>query len=181
MDTGARLLDFYAVLRALTIVVATAALAAPTTVAQPTHARLAARSIVAEINIVRADHGLRPVRLARPLTAAAGQHSNEMGVRGYFSHDSADGTSFWKRVGEFYGSRGYRYWSVGENLLWSSGELSPASAVTMWMNSPTHRKNLLDSDWRQIGLSVKQFTSAPGVYHGLTVTIVTADFGTRSS
>jgi uncharacterized protein YkwD len=49
----------------------------------------------------------------------------------------------------------------------------------MWMDSPPHRQNLLDPDWRLVGLSVKQFESAPGVYHGLTVTIVTADFGTR--
>jgi uncharacterized protein YkwD len=140
-----------------------------------------ARGIVAEINTIRAQHGLRPLRLVRPLTAAAGQHSTEMGSRGYFSHDSADGTAFWKRIEGFYGSRGYRYWSVGENLLWSAGPLSPADAVTMWMNSPPHRENLLDKDWRQIGLSVKEFDSAPGVYHGLGVTIVTADFGSRTS
>jgi uncharacterized protein YkwD len=171
----------YAVLRAVTMLVATAALAAPTALSQATHARLAPRSVVAEINAVRAQHGLRPLRLVRPLTAAARQHSTEMGTRGYFSHDSADGTSFWKRVEGFYDSRGYRFWSVGENLLWSSGSLSAESAVTMWMNSPPHRKNLLDRNWRQIGLSVKQFDSAPGVYDGLAVTIVTADFGTRYS
>ena len=49
----------------------------------------------------------------------------------------------------------------------------------MWMKSPPHRKNLLAKNWRQIGLSVKTFSSAPGVYHGLAVTIVTADFGAR--
>ena len=86
---------------------------------------------------------MQALRLVRPLTAAAGQHSTEMGSRGYFSHDSADGTSFWKRVEGFYAAHGYRYWSVGENLLWSSGTLSPAEAVTMWMKSPPHRKNLL--------------------------------------
>ena len=166
-------------LRCLTALVATAAIAAPVATASHSHAKLAARSIVAEINTIRAQHGLRALRLVRPLTAAAGQHSTEMGSRGYFSHDSADGTSFWKRVEGFYGAHGFRYWSVGENLLWSSGTLSPAEAVTMWMNSPPHRKNLLEKDWRQIGLSVKTFSSAPGVYHGLGVTIVTADFGTR--
>ena len=49
----------------------------------------------------------------------------------------------------------------------------------MWMNSPPHRQNLLEKNWRQIGVSVKTFSSAPGVYHGLGVTIVTADFGAR--
>ncbi len=169
------------VLRLLALALVMAAIAVPVVSAQPAHETglSLARSIVAQINTVRAQHGLRPLRFVRPLTAAAGQHSSEMGTRGYFSHDSADGTSFWKRVEGFYGSHGYRYWSVGENLLWSSGELSPAEAVTMWMNSPPHRENLLEKNWRQIGLSVKQFASAPGVYRGLPVTIVTADFGAR--
>lgn len=166
-------------LRFLTAVVAAAAIAAPAATATHSHAKLAGRSIVAEINAIRGDHGLQALRLVRPLTAAAGQHSTEMGSRGYFSHDSADGTSFWKRVEGFYATHGYRYWTVGENLLWSSGTLSPAEAVTMWMKSPPHRKNLLAKNWRQIGLSVKTFSSAPGVYHGLAVTIVTADFGAR--
>ena len=169
----------HAVLRLFTILAATAAIAAPAAAAQHTHARLAARSVLAEINAVRAQHGLRALRLVHPLSAAAGQHSSEMGVRGYFSHDSADGTTFWKRVEGYYGSNGYRYWSVGENLLWSSGTLTPEAAVSMWMNSPPHRKNLLDRHWRQVGLSVKQFAAAPGVYQGLPVAIVTADFGVR--
>ncbi len=169
----------FGVLRFFTILVATAAIAAPVTSAQSTSARLAARSVLAEINTVRTQHGLRALRLVRPLTAAAGQHSSEMGAQGYFSHDSADGTSFWRRVEGHYGSHGYRYWSVGENLLWSSGALDPEAALAMWMNSPPHRKNLLARNWRQVGLSVKEFTSAPGVFHGLAVTIITADFGTR--
>jgi uncharacterized protein YkwD len=167
------------VLRVLAGLAALAAIAAPTAAARDPHGRLAARSVFTEINAVREQHGLRTLRLVRPLNRAATGHSVEMGTRGYFSHDSADGTSFWKRVGRYYPSSGYRYWSVGENLLWSSGTLTPEAAVTMWMNSPPHRKNLLDRDWRQVGLSVKQFTSAPGVFQGLAVTIVTADFGTR--
>ena len=174
------------VLRSLTAFLVVAVVTVPAVSAQPagyTASGVArsglARGIVAEINAVRAEHGLGPLTLARPLTAAARQHSSEMGTRGYFSHDSADGTSFWKRVEGYYGAHGYRYWSVGENLLWLSGRLTPAAAVSMWMQSRPHRENLLDKSWREIGLSVRQFSSAPGVYHGLAVRIVTADFGTR--
>jgi uncharacterized protein YkwD len=49
----------------------------------------------------------------------------------------------------------------------------------MWMTSPEHRANLLDRNWREIGLSAVHSASAPGVYHGGAVTIVTADFGVR--
>jgi uncharacterized protein YkwD len=167
-------------LAGLATLLATAAIAAPHATPQRVDASmLAARAVLSEINSVRTSHSLRPLRLATKLTAAADQHSREMGARGYFEHSSADGTSFWKRVARYYGSAGYRYWSVGENLLWSSGTLTPAAAVTMWMNSPPHRKNLLERNWRQVGLSVRQFAGAPGVYQGLDVTIVTADFGVR--
>jgi uncharacterized protein YkwD len=165
---------------ALASVIALAAIAAPATAA-PRHpqAGLSAQAILTQINVIRAQHGLKSLRFVRPLRIAAGAHSVEMGTRGYFAHESADGTTFWKRVGRYYGSNGYRFWSVGENLLWSSGTLTPEAAVSMWMNSPPHRKNLLDGHWRQVGLSVKQFSAAPGVYQGLPVTIVTADFGVR--
>jgi uncharacterized protein YkwD len=170
------------VVRLLALSLVAAAIAVPAVSAHPARRPAGsslARSIVAQINSIRSQRGLRPLRLVRQLRTAADQHSSEMGRRGYFSHDSADGTSFWKRVEGFYGSRGYRYWSVGENLLWVSGTITPAEAVTMWLNSPPHRENLLEKNWRQIGLSVQQFSSAPGVYHGLPVTIVTADFGAR--
>lgn len=98
---------------------------------------------------------------------------------GYFEHNSADGTSFWKRIQRYFGSSGYRRWSVGENLLWSSGAPSAQSVVSSWMNSPPHRENLLSRSWRKVGVSVFHLELAPGVFHGLDVTLVTADFGVR--
>jgi len=164
---------------ALTTLAAAAAIAAPATPQPAGHSTPAARAVLAEVNVVRTAHSLRPLRLSPHLSAAAGQHSAEMGERGYFQHESFDGTSFWKRVRHYYGSRGYRYWSVGENLLWSSTALTPAAAVSMWMKSPPHRRNLLNRHWRQIGLAVRQFGAAPGTFQGLPVTIITADFGLR--
>jgi uncharacterized protein YkwD len=102
-----------------------------------------------------------------------------MAKRGYFSHDSANGSSFDKRIVRYYPFRGTRYWSVGENLLWSSPDVDAAGALNMWMNSLEHRKILLTARWREIGLSAVHVTSAPGTYGGREVTIVTADFGIR--
>jgi uncharacterized protein YkwD len=131
------------------------------------------------INETRAQHGLRALRWSSRLTAAASQHSASMAQKGYFSHDSADGGAFWRRIASFYGYHGYRQWSVGENLLWSSPDVSPAGALRMWMNSPPHRENLLSRSWREVGLSAVHSDHAPGVYSGGAVTIVTADFGVR--
>ena len=136
-------------------------------------------AVLVQVNGVRRAHGLRPLRASTRLTAAASQHSGEMAWRGYFEHASFDGTAFWRRIQRFYARRGYRTWSVGENLLWSSPDVDAAGAVRMWMNSPEHRANLLARTWREIGLAAIHVPSAPGVYEGAEVTIVTADFGAR--
>jgi uncharacterized protein YkwD len=135
--------------------------------------------LLGQINITRARRGLRALRLNQRLSVAANQHSVSMAEKGYFSHNSANGGSFFKRIAYFYSYKGYSNWSAGENLLWSSPDVSPAGALRMWMNSPEHRANLLDRSWREIGLSAVHETNAPGVYGGDEVTIVTADFGVR--
>ena len=137
--------------------------------------------VLAELNTIRKRHGLAPLRLSKPLSAAADNHSRAMGTLGFFDHDSRDGSEFWQRVQRFYGDDGYRTWSVGENLLWSSGRLSAATALGLWMKSPGHRKNILTAKWREIGLSAVRVHCAPGVYGGRDVVIVTTDFGTRPS
>jgi uncharacterized protein YkwD len=135
--------------------------------------------LLSQINLTRARHGLRALRLSAPLTAAADQHSQSMAQKGYFSHDSANGSSFFKRIASFYTYRGYSKWSAGENLLYSTPDIDPAGALRLWMNSPEHRANLLNRSWREIGLGAVHSSSAPGVYNGDEVTIVTADFGFR--
>jgi uncharacterized protein YkwD len=135
--------------------------------------------LLAQINLTRGRHGLRPLRLSVPLTAAADQHSQSMAQKGYFSHDSANGGSFFKRIASFYTYRGYSNWSAGENILYSTPDIDSSGALRLWMNSPEHRANLLNRSWREIGLGAVHSASAPGVYNGDEVTIVTADFGFR--
>ncbi len=135
--------------------------------------------VLHDLNAIRAAHGLRPLRLSASLTSAAAQHSREMGDDGYFEHESVDGTPFWKRIGRWYGSDDYGYWSVGENLLWSSPDVDPKGALQLWMNSPEHKANILTARWREIGVAAVHFTSAGGTYEGMPVTIITTDFGVR--
>jgi uncharacterized protein YkwD len=137
------------------------------------------RSILAQINTARRAHRLPALRPSAPLAAAASRHSRTMATRGFFRHASADGGPFWRRVRHFYPAAGYRSWHVGENLLWMSPDIDARRAVTMWLDSPGHRKILLDRDFRELGLSAVHTRSAPGDFLGLEVTIVTADFGSR--
>jgi uncharacterized protein YkwD len=137
------------------------------------------RDVLVEINAQRDQRNLQPLRLSRRLSDAADQHTREMGAEGYFSHDSADGGSFWQRVRRFYPCAGYSACMAGENILWSTAGIDAARAIKLWMHSPGHRRNILYKRWREIGISSRSFPSAPGTYRGLDVTIITTDFGVR--
>src|SRR4051794_3161088 len=60
------------------------------------------QGVLADINAFRTQHKLAPLRLSTPLTSAARQHSQQMAAEGYFAHESADGSAFWKRIQRFY-------------------------------------------------------------------------------
>jgi uncharacterized protein YkwD len=164
-----------------TVALASTATAAPTAPRAAGVTRVAAleTDVLAQLNAIRVEHGLVPLKLSKTLGNAANQHSVQMGAVGYFKHESADGSAFWKRVEKFYPSKGSRYWAVGENLLWSSPDVDGPGALKLWMESPEHRANILTPKWREIGISAIQVPAAPGTYSGLDVTIVTTDFGVR--
>jgi uncharacterized protein YkwD len=147
---------------------------------RPLTAAPTVREVLSEINAQRARRSLQPLRLSRRLNAAADQHTREMGVAGYFSHDSADGSSFWERIRRFYPCGGYSSCMAGENILCATAGIDAARAVRLWMHSKGHRRNILHRSWREIGISSRSFAAAPGTYRGLDVTIVTTDFGTRA-
>jgi uncharacterized protein YkwD len=153
---------------------------APATSHQPAVALSALeQGVLADINAFRVQHNLVPLRLSAALTASSREHSQEMATQGYFAHDSADGSAFWKRIQSVYPSSRFRYWAVGENLLWSSPDVDAQGALQLWENSPEHRANLLTAEWREIGVSAVHVTAAPGTFDGQDVTIVTTDFGVR--
>ena len=135
-------------------------------------------AIALQINVVRGQAGLRPLRNNDDLIAAARAHSVEMATRGYFSHDSADGGSMVDRLRASYVER--RRWTVGENLLWSSPGVSDVRAVRLWMASPEHRAIILTAGWEDVGCSSIHTPTAPGVFDNQPVTVVTCDFGVRS-
>jgi uncharacterized protein YkwD len=148
-----------------------AALAGLGAAARPAHASLNT-TVLAQLNGERSAHGLSPLRPSPRLAAAARAHSSEMVAAGYFSHNSFDGSVFWKRIRRYFGAG-----AVGENLLWAEPTVGARRAVEMWMASPEHRANILDPDWRLIGVSAVHAAAAPGYFGGRAVTVVTTDFG----
>ncbi|WP_019873442.1 CAP domain-containing protein [Sporichthya polymorpha] len=101
--------------------------------------------IVASVNDIRADHGCRPLKVAKALTRSAQRHADDMARTRSFSHTSVDGRSWVKRqLAAGWKSPG------GENI--ARGYDKPSSVMTAWMNSPGHRRNILNCQFRYIGI-----------------------------
>ena len=136
-------------------------------------------AILTKLNTTRAANGLRPLAQSDQLENAAAAHSRQMIDGGFFAHDSPGGASFVQRLRHFYTPTGYSTWSAGENLIYSSVELNAAAAIKAWMDSPPHRKNMLDPSWREVGIGSLHATSAGGTFGGEPTWVVTMDFGLR--
>jgi uncharacterized protein YkwD len=137
--------------------------------------RTLVRATLCVLNAQRARRHLPSLSLNSKLSTAARVHSVAM-VRGkFFSHDSADGSSFVDRIRSTGYLSGASSWSVGENIAYGSGDRSsPRSIGRAWMNSPPHRANILSRSFREIGIGVAYGTPVGG---GATYT---TDFGKRS-
>ena len=93
-------------------------------------------------NVQRADNGLNPLTESSILDSAALAKGNDMLAKGYWAHFAPDGTTPWS----FFLKFGYKYSYAGENLARDFGDAS--SAVDAWMNSPSHRENMLNPNYR---------------------------------
>jgi uncharacterized protein YkwD len=139
-----------------------------------------ARSLVAEVNRIRHAHHLRPLASSARLSRAATEHATALATAGVFTHSwPTTGRLFSSWIRTFYPPQGYRTWMAGENLLWSSPGFTSADAVQQWLDSPTHRRVMLTSSWRELGIGVVSAVGAPGAYGGRDVQIAAAEFGLR--
>ncbi len=135
--------------------------------------------VLHEINTLRAAHGRPALSPSAALSRAADRHSRSMALRGFFAHESRNGTPFWQRVKQFYFADSGT-WTVGENLAMFGGVgPSAQSIVSAWMASPGHRANLLRSSYRDAGIAIVHHPAAGGVFGGRSTWVVTLDFGRR--
>jgi len=95
-----------------------------------------------------------------------------MGVHGYFSHTSYDGTSPGARIHRYF--RGSAW---GETLVWRAPELTPQQAVSMWMGSSEHREILMSPTLTEIGFGAVHVDPGTGAFAGFDPTILVADLG----
>ncbi|MBP9758765.1 hypothetical protein KBD45_03650 [Candidatus Dojkabacteria bacterium] len=128
------------------------------------------QEVVNLTNQKRAQAGLSALSLNKTLSNAAYVKGADMINKDYWAHVSPDGIQPWS----FFKNAGYKYRYAGENL---ARDFSNATeAVNAWMNSPTHRDNILNSKYKEIGIGVIE-----GDLAGSDTTIIVQFFGTTYS
>lgn len=105
-------------------------------------------------NQYRVAHGRAPLFLNDALSNSAQDYAEQMGRHRFFGHDAPNGSSMTTRIE----SKGYSGWlTIGENL--GAGYKTPEEVFSGWLASPTHRENILNPNYREIGIG---FSVIPG-------------------
>jgi len=108
-------------------------------------ATTSARAVLSLSNQERAKVGAPAMCLNNALNRAAKKHSDDMARTRKLTHTGSDGSSPGKRVTR----EGYQWNAVAENV--ASGYSSASAVVKGWMNSPGHKKNILNSKYKNMG------------------------------
>ncbi|MBT2491055.1 CAP domain-containing protein [Streptomyces sp. ISL-96] len=111
-------------------------------------------TVVALVNQERAAAGCAPVRADGPLAALAEDFSQDMAARGFFDHTDPDGATPWDRA-EKAGISGLG----GENI--ARGQADAQAVMDAWMNSEGHRANILNCDFKTLGVGVHMGPGGP--------------------
>lgn len=124
------------------------------------------KKIVEFTNVERAKKGLPPVLENEALDKAAALKAQNMFAENYWAHFAPSGKTPW----DFILGSGYKFIYAGENLAKNFYESD--DVVDAWMASPTHRDNLLNSKYRDIGIAV-----AEGQLDGQNTVLIVQMFG----
>ncbi|MEV7202252.1 CAP domain-containing protein [Streptomyces griseoluteus] len=106
------------------------------------------------VNVERAKVGCTPVAADSALTGLAEAFSGDMAARGFFDHTDPDGATPWDRAGKA-GIKGLG----GENI--ARGQSDAAAVMDAWMKSPGHRANILNCDFKTLGVGVHLAPGGP--------------------
>ncbi|MFF9976975.1 CAP domain-containing protein [Streptomyces erythrochromogenes] len=111
-------------------------------------------AVVTLVNQERAQAGCGPVRANPPLAALAGAFSKDMAARGFFGHDDPEGNTPWDRAAKA-GLSGLG----GENIARGQGDAE--SVMRAWMNNPGHKANILNCEFRTLGVGAHFAAGGP--------------------
>lgn len=119
-------------------------------------------------NQKREENGLQSLKLNEELSKAAGEKAKDMLASDYWAHNNPQGKSPW----DFIISSNYKYLYAGENL--AKDFANSDGVVSAWMKSPTHRENILQDKYEDVGFAVLN-----GRLNGEETTLVVQMFGKK--
>jgi uncharacterized protein YkwD len=122
-------------------------------------------------NIERVKAGLLPLEEKAELDISSEMKAKDMLDKQYFAHESPSGLG----VADLAERAGYEFISIGENLALGNFK-DDQVLVQAWMDSPGHRENILNTKYRDIGVSVIK-----GTFEGRTTWFAVQHFGFPSS
>lgn len=129
-------------------------------------APIVAEDLLVDTNKERANSGLSQLQLNQELSKAAYLKAQDMFRKQYWAHESPDGTTPWA----WFARVGYNYAYAGENLAKNFGTAD--ATVAAWMASPTHRANILNSHYQDVGFAI-----VDGLLDDKKTTLVVAMYG----
>lgn len=118
-------------------------------------------------NDERVQNGLIIYHYNSTLSQSAQKKAQDMFTNNYWAHNSPSNKTPW----DFIKETGYQYSVAGENL--AKDFYDTDSLMKTWMNSPTHKANIVNNKYQEIGIAVVN-----GVLDGVKTTLVVQHFGT---
>ncbi len=133
------------------------------------YADVDSQSLLTLHNTTRQEHNLAPLKLNSKLSLSALNKAKAMLETNCWDHYCPEGKSPW----DFFDDAGYNYIYAGENL--AEGFTSNEKLFNAWMNSKTHRENILREDFEEIGIAIVY-----GDFQGIkNNALVVVHFGTQ--
>jgi len=112
--------------------------------------------LLSQTNGIRVSDHESALELNTELTKAAQAKANEMAKENFWSHVTPNGEQPWS----FITATGYQYEAAGENLAYGFG--TSDQVMTAWMNSPEHKANILDGNYKDVGFATANASNFVG-------------------
>jgi len=125
------------------------------------------QKVLEQTNNERKKAGLEALEYNPTLSLSAQKKAEDMFKNDYWAHTSPQGKTPWT----FFEAAGYRYSVAGENL--AKDFYNTDSLMKAWMNSPTHKANIVNFKYKEIGIAVVN-----GTLGGIKTTLIVQHFGT---
>lgn len=136
-------------------------------------AEITIKNLIRNTNEERKKLGLTELILNPNLNVSAQEKANDMAARNYWGHNTPEGNPPWG----FMSRAGYYYSKAAENL--ACGYADAQAIVNGWMRSPTHRVNIVDPKFINVGFGIVRANNYEcSDYSASTQTIVVQHFGT---